>query len=126
MLGQKLIDVHLFRHVSASPRHRFEGDGDGVVSKLRYEAGHIWINATQYFADVPLAVWAFEVGAYQVCEKWLRERRRQRLTAVEIVRYQQVLSAVGGDAAVDEGDRRNRCHLVFSCRLLRTHQNRNS
>ena len=94
-LGQKLIDVHLFRHVSMSPRHRFEGDGDGVVSKLRYEAGHIWINATQHFADVPLAVWAFEVGAYQVCEKWLRERRRQRLTAMEIVRYQQVLSAVG-------------------------------
>ena len=78
-----------------SPRHRFEGDGDAVVSKLRYEAGHIWINTTQYFADVPLAVWAFEVGAYQVCEKWLRERRRQRLTAVEIVQYQQVLSAVG-------------------------------
>ena len=41
------------------------------------------------------AVWAFEVGAYQVCEKWLRERRRQRLTAMEIVQYQQVLSAVG-------------------------------
>ena len=40
-------------------------------------------------------VWEFEIGAYQVCEKWLRERRRQRLTAAEIVRYQQVLSAVG-------------------------------
>ena len=40
-------------------------------------------------------VWEFEVGAYQVCEKWLRARRRQRLTAVEIVRYQQLLSAVG-------------------------------
>lgn len=95
VLGQKLIDVHLFRHVATSPRHRFEGDGDGVVSKLRYEAGHIWINTTQHFADVPLAVWEFEVGAYQVCEKWLRERRRQRLTAMEIVQYQQVLSAVG-------------------------------
>ena len=40
-------------------------------------------------------VWEFEVGAYQICEKWLRERRGQQLTAAEIVRYQQVLSAVG-------------------------------
>ena len=94
-LGQQLIDVHLFQHVAMSLRHRFEGEGDAVVLKLRYEGGHIWINATQYFADVPLAVWEFEVGAYQVCEKWLRERRRQRLTASEIRVYQQVLSAVG-------------------------------
>ena len=94
-LGQQLINVHLFRNVAMSLRHRFEGEGDAVVSKLRYAAGHVWINATQYFADVPLAVWEFEVGAYQVCEKWLRERRRQRLTASEILVYQQVLSAVG-------------------------------
>ena len=94
-LGQELIDVHLFRNVAMSPRHRFEGEGDAVVSKLRYEVGHVWINTTQHFADVPMAVWEFEVGAYQVCEKWLRERRRQRLTAAEIVRYQQLLSAVG-------------------------------
>ena len=94
-LGQQLIDVHLFRNVAMSLRHRFEGEGDAVVSKLRYAAGHVWINATQYFADVPLAVWKFEMGAYQVCEKWLRERRRQRLTASEIRVYQRVLSAVG-------------------------------
>ena len=94
-LGQQLIDAHLFRNVAMSLRHRFEGEGDAVVSKLRYEGGHIWINATQYFADVPLAVWEFEVGAYQVCEKWLQERRRQRLTVSEIRVYQQVLSAVG-------------------------------
>lgn len=95
VLGQELIDVHLFRNVAVLPRHRFEGEGDAVVSKLRYEAGHVWINTTQHFADVPLAVWEFEVGAYQVCEKWLLARRRQRLTAAEIVQYQRVLSAVG-------------------------------
>ena len=94
-LGQELIDVHLFRHVAMSPRHRFEGEGDAVVSKLRYEAGHVWINTTQHFANVPVDVWEFEVGAYQVCEKWLRERRGHRLSAAEIVAYQRMLCAVG-------------------------------
>ena len=94
-LGQKLIEVHLLRNAALTPRHRFEGEGDAVVSKLRYEGGHVWINTTQHFADVPVGVWEFEVGAYQVCEKWLRERRGHRLSAAEIVAYQQVLSAVG-------------------------------
>ena len=36
----------------------------------------------------------FEIGAYQVCEKWLKERDGTTLSDVEIRQYQQILVAV--------------------------------
>ena len=53
-LGQRLIDWHLLKDVQIPALHRFEGEGDGVVSKLRYADGKVWINATQHFTDVPM------------------------------------------------------------------------
>ncbi|MCY3553658.1 MAG: N-6 DNA methylase, partial [Candidatus Poribacteria bacterium] len=74
-LGQQLIDWHLLKDVSVPPRHRFEGEGDGVVGRVRYVDEKIWINTSQYVTDVPPEVWAYEIGSYRVCEKWLRDRR---------------------------------------------------
>ena len=56
-LGQRLIAGHLLKDVSVPPRHRFEGEGDGVVGRVRYVDGRVWINASQYFTDVPEEVW---------------------------------------------------------------------
>ena len=76
-LGQRLIDWHLLKDVSVPPRHRFEGEGDGVVGQVRYMDGRVWINPTQYFTDVPAEVWEYEIGAYQVCEKWVKRSARR-------------------------------------------------
>lgn len=38
------------------------------------QKGRVYINKEQYFAGVPKAVWAFHIGGYQVCEKWLKDR----------------------------------------------------
>ena len=67
-LGQELIGVHLLRNITPTT-HRFEGEGDGIVERVRYEDNKIWINPTQHFTDVPQEVWEYEIGAYQVCEK---------------------------------------------------------
>ena len=103
-LGQRLIDSHLLRDISpadvaptgtrVSAVHRFEGEGDGVVAQVRYSDGQIWINPTQYFTDVPLAVWEYEIGAYQVCEKWLKDRRGEVLSHAEVRQYRAILVAV--------------------------------
>ena len=103
-LGQRLIDSHLLREISpaeVAPTgtrvpavHRFEGEGDGVVAQVRYSDGRVWINPTQYFTDVPVAVWEYEVGAYQVCEKWLKDRRGEVLSHAEVRQYRAILVAV--------------------------------
>ena len=93
-LGQSLISWHLLKDVQIPRRHRFEGKGDGVVSKVRYEDGNVWINATEYFTDVPVAVWKYEIGAYQVCEKWLKDRKGEALSHAEVRQYRGILVAV--------------------------------
>ena len=93
-LGQRLIDWHLLKDVQIPAVHRFEGDGDGVVSKLRYADGKVWINATQHFTDVSEEVWEYEIGAYQVCEKWLKDRKGEELGRAELQQYRAILVAV--------------------------------
>ena len=93
-LGQHLIDWHLLKDVSVPPRHRFEGEGDGVVGRVRYLDGRVWINATQYFTDVPAEVWEYEIGAYRVCEKWLKDRRGEVLRHEDARQYRAILVAV--------------------------------
>ena len=93
-LGQRLINWHLLKDVQIPTRHRFEGEGDGVIAKVRYEDSKIWINPTQHFTDVPEKVWEYEIGAYQVCEKWLRDRRGEVLRHEDVRQYRAILVAV--------------------------------
>ena len=93
-LGQRLIDWHLLKDGQIPAVHRFEGEGDGIVSQVRYVDGRVRINPTQYFTDVPLAVWEYEVGAYQVCEKWLKDRRGEVLRREDLQQYRAILVAV--------------------------------
>ena len=106
-LGQRLIDSHLLKEVvpvgSEVPvLHRFEGEGDGVVVKARYLDGKVWINPTQYFTDVPIAVWEYEIGAYQVCEKWLKDRKGEVLRHAEVRQYRSILVAIAETLRVVE------------------------
>ena len=106
-LGQRLIDSHLLKEVApvgseVPVLHRFEGEGDGVVVKARYLDGRVWINPTQYFTDVPVAVWEYEIGAYQVCEKWLKDRKGEVLRHAEVRQYRSILVAIAETLRVVE------------------------
>jgi hypothetical protein len=37
------------------------------------------INKTQYFDNVTPKVWEFHIGGYQVCQKWLKDRKGKQL-----------------------------------------------
>ena len=102
-LGEKLVGLHLLKSPDLDPPAcRFEGEGDGRVSKDRktglcYDAGEqrVYINASQHFTPVPEAVWTYQVGGYQVCEKWLKDRKERRLELDEIRTYCRIVTALG-------------------------------
>ena len=103
-LGQRLIDAHLLKDESRSAgtptSHKFEGQGDGIIGRVRYLDGQVWINPDQYFTDVPEEVWKYEIGAYQVCEKWLKDRRGEALSHAEVRQYRAILVAIAETLAV--------------------------
>lgn len=88
-----MTDLHLLRNVP-EPTHRYEGAGDNVVKDVHHQANKVWINATQHFTDVPQDVWEYEIGAYQVCQKWLKDRKNKPLSHEEVNRYRQILLAI--------------------------------
>jgi predicted helicase len=95
-LGGELVALHLLE----SPKvdvfiTRFRGEGDNSIPKKpTYRDGAVWINATQRFDGVPEAVWNFHIGGYQVCEKWLKDRKGRTLSADDIAHYQRVVVAL--------------------------------
>ena len=92
--GQELIDLHLLKDRKIPHRHLFEGEGDGIVTKPCYENGNVWINSTQHFTNVPPEVWEYEIGAYQVCEKWLKDRKGKALSHEEIRLYPIIVASI--------------------------------
>jgi hypothetical protein len=74
----------------------FPQRGDCVVEKVQYTDNdqRVWINPNQYFGGVPKAVWEFHVGGYQVCEKWLKDRKGRVLMHDDIEHYQRTVSAL--------------------------------
>jgi len=99
-LGRTLIDLHLLRKVPAALQPRFPVAGDNAVDKPRFTPGanpalgRVHINATQYFDGVPQATWDFKVGGYQVCEKWLKDRKGRNLALADLEHYQQTVAAL--------------------------------
>jgi predicted helicase len=92
--GEALVQCHLLRKNETSGGG-FPVPGDNRVQNIRYlERNRVWINATQYFEGVPPEVWQFSIGGYQVCQKWLRDRKGRVLTAEDQDRYLQIIAAL--------------------------------
>lgn len=95
-LGGELVALHLLESPKVNDFiTRFEGQGDNSIPKKPvYKDGAVWINASQRFEGVPEAVWNFHVGCYQVCEKWLKDRKGRTLSDGDIAHYQRVVVAL--------------------------------
>ena len=56
--------------------------------------GRVYINRKQYFEGITPKVWEFHIGSYQVCEKWLKDRKGRALGADDIEHYQRTVTAL--------------------------------
>jgi predicted helicase len=98
-LGDELVALHLMEK-QRTKITSYPVAGDSTVETVRYAEpqgdtkGRVWINATQYFGGVPKYVWEFHVGGYQVCAKWLKDRKGRKLTYDDLTHYQQIVSAL--------------------------------
>jgi uncharacterized protein YtpQ (UPF0354 family) len=78
------------------PVAKFQGTGKNVVEKLKYyqKESRIYINKDQYFEGAEEEVWECRIGGYQVCNKWLKDRKGRALSLEEIKHYCKVVTAI--------------------------------
>jgi predicted helicase len=94
-LGQQLVDLHLLKSDDLNNTiSKFHSKGNNKVVKLEYKNEQVWINKEQYFDGIKKEVWQYQIGGYQVCEKWLKDRRGRTLTLDEIKTYCKIVTAL--------------------------------
>lgn len=106
-LGTELMALHLME--SARLDHfiaTYEGPRNPEVARVGWSDQTVWLDAlaakkdqpatpgTIGFRGVPEDVWNFHVGGYQVCEKWLKDRKGRVLSDEDIAHYQRVVVAL--------------------------------
>jgi len=95
--GKRLADLHLMQSSDLnSPVIKFQGTGDKRIDKIRYEKKSecVYISKDQYFEGVEENVWQYRIGGYQVCDKWLKDRKDRVLFLNEIKHYCKIATAI--------------------------------
>lgn len=93
--GGQLRRVHLMEDSAVgATSFPFNGIGNNVVGKPRFEGGRVWINETQGFDDAPPVSWDFHIGGYQPAQKWLKDRKGRELSFDDVRHYQKILKAL--------------------------------
>jgi len=106
LVGSDLVDLHLMDSPKLnSSITELVGAGDFLVEEVSYSDETVWIDKakTHGFRGVPQDVWNFQIGCYQVCEKWLKDRQAKGgtkprpgrvLTDEDIEHYQKIVVAL--------------------------------
>jgi predicted helicase len=96
-LGCELSALHLMesRHLDF-PKTSLVGDYNPIVDKVSWRCDTVWLNKseTSGFRGISEAVWNFHIGGYQVCEKWLKDRKGRTLTVEDIAHYHKIVVAL--------------------------------
>ncbi|MEX0756078.1 MAG: type ISP restriction/modification enzyme [Actinomycetota bacterium] len=103
--GSELVRIHLME--SATLKNfvsSYNGPKVPEVGRVLWSNGTVWLDAakkgtrvvpgTAGFDGVPETVWNFHVGGYQVCEKWLKDRKGRTLSEGDIEHYQRIVVAL--------------------------------
>jgi len=91
-LGKELRELHLLESSKINPNEiAYPEEGSNIVEKIAYKGDKVYINAKQYFGNVPEIAWNFYIGGYQPAQKWLKDRKGRMLTNEDIEHYQKII-----------------------------------
>ncbi|MDB9541803.1 helicase [Microcystis aeruginosa CS-1036] len=116
--GEQLVQLHLMTSPKLDPPLAPSSKRGGVEAPLikggwgalsfvsksdrivaaghpKYSKGEVHINKQgDCFRGVPEAVWNFYIGGYQVCQKWLKDRKGRTLSDEDILHYHKIVVAL--------------------------------
>ena len=95
--GGELTAMHLLESPKlAQPITEFIGGRHPEVEKISWSRNSVWVDKAQTtgFQGVREDVWNFHIGGYQVCAKWLKDRKGRKLSKEDITHYQKIVVAL--------------------------------
>jgi len=105
-IGKELANAHLLKNKFQTQEYshlgKLKGEGDNIVIKpnfrtekteneIRYK---LYINKKQYFETVPVNVFNFQIGGYQVLDKYIKDRKNRTLTHDEIDNIENIVKVL--------------------------------
>jgi len=77
-------------------RSEYIGGRAPEVEKATWSDNTVWLDKEQTtgFKGVREEVWNFHIGGYQVCEKWLKDRKGRTLTKDDLAHYHKIVVAL--------------------------------
>lgn len=97
LIGKELVSLHIMESSKLQKLiTKFIPSDDTEVNKITFKNGTIWFNKRQTagIANVTEQVWNFHIGGYQVCEKWIKDRKGRTLSDDDIAHYQKIIVAI--------------------------------
>ena len=95
-LGNELVDLHLMKSSRLNTFvSKFQGEGENdVIEEIIYrpEESRIYINSEKYFDNLKPEVWGYQIGGYQVLQKYLKDRKGRKMD--DFVHYSQMISSL--------------------------------
>ena len=95
--GAQLVSLHLMESSKLNNLiTKYPIVGPNQVETVRYDETNqrVYINRSQYFEGISPEVWNFHIGGYQVCQKWLKDRKGRPLTFDDLLHYQKIVVAL--------------------------------
>jgi len=96
-LGEQLAELHLLKaKILELPDVKFFGSGNSMIESVKYapKESRIYINANNYFEKIHKDIWDYQIGGYQVLEKWLKDRKGQIMKLDEVNTYCKIAYAL--------------------------------
>lgn len=120
--GRELVELHLLESSQLNELiTTYAGPASPEVGRVGWSHDTVWLDAAKTSAraghratkpgtigvlGVPEEVWDFHIGGYQVCHKWLKDRKGRTLSEEDVAHYQKVVVALNGTirimAEIDE------------------------
>ena len=92
--GSNVVEKPLFVIPTQEESQQTSGDCHVGQEPNLAMTGNVYINDTQYFANVPQVAWEFYIGGYQPAQKWLKDRKGRALGFEDILHYQKIIVAL--------------------------------
>ena len=96
-LGKELITIHQYpEDLERNPEITTNIKKNDKIERgfPKYNNKYIFINPNKWFFGIDKDEWEFKIGKYQVCHKWLKDRKDRTMSKEDIIYYLKIINLI--------------------------------